>query len=87
MSALELWTETPYQSLSSAVAGAADNRRLIDVRLRNTTKKFSRKQIEEILRFSMPPEMDDFFDVTVSNRFQDLFRGVCYPFGCALQRL
>jgi hypothetical protein len=76
-----LWMEV-VNSVPRDMIVDDDSRRRLEVYLKNTTK-FSRERIAEILQFSMPPDMPD-FDATITNRFADHFRGVCYQYGCLL---
>lgn len=71
--------------------GTADNvdsfqkGKTIPVYLKNTTR-YSDTELEAILEFTMPLDIPN-FDLTVTKRFRDLFKGTCYPLGCRLHKV
>lgn len=59
-------------------------RKEIVANLRNTTD-FAEDLIADMLESSLPGVVPD-FDLSVTNRHADRYRGVCYPYGCRLRK-
>lgn len=63
--------------------GGYFGRNEIVANLWNTTD-FTEYQIAEMLTSALPGAVPN-FDLTVSNRHADRYRGTCYPYGCSLR--
>jgi hypothetical protein len=83
MSAIPL-TSWMFRPANDGKGGNYLSRNVIIANLRNTTT-FTESLIAEMLQSSLPGVVPD-FDVTVTNRHADRYRGKCYPYGCGLRR-
>jgi hypothetical protein len=83
VSAIHLTTWT-FRPASGGKGGSYLGRNEIIANLRNTTD-FTESLIAEMLQSSLPGVVPD-FDLTVTNRHADRYRGTCYPYGCRFRR-